>query len=130
MRILISISEPGENCNRPCTGPSKICVFEFEASVGETTPDMADGRVREFLSFNKILPGPLLQVCEGDTVHVNLFNNIKVNFHLINYCQALSISIYLNLSLSLRDRDKADTIISFHHTITPPIVIVVDLVRQ
>ena len=39
--------------------------------------------------------------------------------HLKNeYCQALSISQSLNLSLSLRDRDKADTIITFHHTTT------------
>ena len=81
----ISILGPGETCNRPCTGPSKICVFNFEASVGETSPDMADGRVREFLSFNKILPGPRLQVCEGDTVFVKLKNNIEVNFHLIHY---------------------------------------------
>ena len=30
-------------------------------------------------------------------------------------CQALSISQSLNLSLSLRYRDRADTIITFHH---------------
>ena len=32
------------------------------------------------------------------------------------YCQALSISQFLNLSLSLRDRDRADTIITLYHT--------------
>ena len=39
---------------------------------------------------------------------INLSTNID-----IDNCQALSI--YLNLSLSLRDRDRADTIITFHH---------------
>ena len=34
----------------------------------------------------------------------------------IHCCQALSISQCLNLSLSLRDRDRADTIITFHTT--------------
>ena len=34
-------------------------------------------------------------------------------------CQALSISQSLNLSLSLGDRDRADTIITLYHT-TPP----------
>ena len=33
-------------------------------------------------------------------------------------CQALSIYQSLNLTLSLRDRDRADTIITFHTT--PP----------
>ena len=34
-------------------------------------------------------------------------------------CQVLSISKSLNLSLSLRDRDRADTIITFHTTPPP-----------
>ena len=39
----------------------------------------------------------------------------------LHYCQALSISQSRNLSLSLRDRDRADTIITLpHHTIHPP----------
>ena len=33
---------------------------------------------------------------------------------LTRCCQALSISQSLNLSISLRDRDRADTIITFH----------------
>ena len=34
-------------------------------------------------------------------------------------CQALSIYQSLNLTLSLRDRDRADTIITLYHTTTP-----------
>ena len=36
------------------------------------------------------------------------------------FCQDLSISLPLNLSLSLRDSDRVDTIITFHHH-HPPI---------
>ena len=74
---------PGKKCYRPCTGPPKTCTFKFRARVGWTTPDMADGREREFLSYNNKLPDPHLQVCEGDTVHVKLSNKIKVN-HFFN----------------------------------------------
>ena len=35
-------------------------------------------------------------------------------------CQALSTSQSLNLPLSLRDRDRADTIITLYHTTPPP----------
>ena len=38
----------------------------------------------------------------------------------ISYCQAFSISQSLNLSLSMRARDRADTIITLYHTIHPP----------
>ena len=37
------------------------------------------------------------------------------SFIYVQNCQALSISQSLNPSLSLRDRDRADTIITFHH---------------
>ena len=43
--------------------------------------------------------------CQGNTY-----------FKKMNYCQALSISQSLHLSLSLRDRDRADTIITLYHT--------------
>ena len=37
----------------------------------------ADGRKREVLTYNGILPGPMIVVCEGDTVNVHLVNQIK-----------------------------------------------------
>ena len=37
---------------------------------------LADGRNRSVLTFNNQLPGPLLVVCEGDTVQVTLKNEI------------------------------------------------------
>ena len=49
---------------------------------------------------------------------MRLLNRAKVGT-LIGFCQALSISQSLNLSLFLRDRDRADTIITFHPPTTP-----------
>ena len=44
---------------------------------------------------------------------------IRLTMTAISFCQALAISQYLNLSLSLRDRDRADTMITLpHHTTT------------
>ena len=40
----------------------------------------------------------------------------QLDFIFIVNCQALSISQSLNLPLSLRDRDRADTIITLYHT--------------
>ena len=39
------------------------------------------------------------------------------SFIYVQNCQALSISQSLNPSLSLRDRDRADTIITLPHTV-------------
>ena len=50
---------------------------------------------------------------------LNAFYEIGNIYLFINYCQALSISKSLHLSLSLRDRDRADTTNTLHHT-TPP----------
>ena len=38
---------------------------------------MTDGCIREVLTYNDTVPGPVIRVCEGDTVHVTLLNNIK-----------------------------------------------------
>ena len=61
--------------------PPRTCVFNFTAEEQFTANDsnpklMADGRKRAALTFNGQLPGPLLVVCEGDTVIVNLHNKI------------------------------------------------------
>ena len=54
------------------------------------------------------------------TCHSCFCDNVQViSFLYLIYCQALSISQSLNLSLFLRDRDRADTIITLYHT-TPP----------
>ena len=54
-----------------------------------------------------------------DRLNIALYRYYRCSFH---NCQALSISlsylsisIYLKLSYSLRDRIRADTIITFHH---------------
>ncbi|XP_066595329.1 uncharacterized protein [Prorops nasuta] len=37
----------------------------------------ADGVERGFLSANRMLPGPMIEVCEGDRVLIDVFNNIE-----------------------------------------------------
>ena len=69
-------------CNRECKKDDpKICHFTFVAEVGYTLDNPAlrgaDGRNRSVITFNGQLPGPLLVVCEGDTVIVTLENKIK-----------------------------------------------------
>ena len=75
-----SPSTPVTNpCDRSCTGEAKTCEFTFTATAQMSTNDMADGRIREVLTYNNQIPGPLLKVCEGDTVHVNLINKIEAH---------------------------------------------------
>ena len=52
------------------------------------------------------------------SISTNPFN--KNTIYRVTNCQALSISQSLNLPLSLRDRDRADTIITFHPPPPPP----------
>ena len=69
-------------CDRKCSpNDPKICHFQLVAEVGWTAdnPNLrgADGRNRSVLTYNGQLPGPLLVVCEGDTVVVTLENKIE-----------------------------------------------------
>ena len=68
-------------CDRDCSsGDAMTCTFNFTAEVGYTVDDPekrgADGRNRSVITYNGQLPGPLLVVCEGDTVIVSLENKI------------------------------------------------------
>lgn len=85
----------GENCLRPCTGvaDSKICYFKFvleyyhvmgSACGGCATGNhldclhpqcvTADGHERGFMTINRQFPGPKIEVCENDTIVVDLEN--------------------------------------------------------
>ena len=65
-------------CDRKCDGPALICDFTLLTRAQYTDHDgrRADGVKRSVLTFNGLLPGPTLVVCEGDTVQVELINNI------------------------------------------------------
>ena len=70
-------------CDRDCTALNlepMTCVFNLVARDQFTADDprrFADGRNRSVLTYNHQLPGPLLVVCQDDTVDVILDNQIK-----------------------------------------------------
>ncbi|XP_063697643.1 uncharacterized protein LOC134828593 [Culicoides brevitarsis] len=84
----------GENCLRPCTiDNAKICYFKFTLEhyhvmgsacsgcrVGQhlncSHPACvtADGIERGFMSINRRYPGPSIEVCENDTIVVDVEN--------------------------------------------------------
>ncbi len=68
-------------CDRDCTAPDftpMTCNFNLVArdQLTDAPQRMADGRKRTVLTYNGQIPGPLLVVCEGDTVNVTLDNQI------------------------------------------------------
>ena len=69
-------------CDRDCNATNfepMTCIFTLVAR-DQFTDDprrIADGRLRTVLTYNNQLPGPLLVVCEEDTVIVALENQIK-----------------------------------------------------
>uniref|UniRef100_A0A336LRE1 CSON012189 protein n=1 Tax=Culicoides sonorensis TaxID=179676 RepID=A0A336LRE1_CULSO len=84
----------GEDCLRPCTsGDSKICYFKFyleyyhamgsacaSCNSGNHTDCFnsqcvtADGHERGFMSVNRKFPGTKIEVCENDTIVVDVEN--------------------------------------------------------
>ena len=65
-------------CERECNGEPMTCYFQMITRAQHTDQHgrHADGVRRPVLTFNGVLPGPTLVVCEGDTVKVDLVNNI------------------------------------------------------
>ncbi|XP_014240579.1 laccase-4-like [Cimex lectularius] len=81
-------------CTRECDGKPKICYYELTVelytsmgSACENCPSnftacanpqcvTADGSQRGILTYNRRLPGPSIQVCEGDMVVVDVHNNL------------------------------------------------------
>ncbi|XP_014284391.1 uncharacterized protein [Halyomorpha halys] len=108
----------GEECRRKCDGDSKICYFRFfierYATVGGACRNCtsgvmedcllphcvtADGYERPFISVNRQMPGPSIQVCQGDRVIVDVVNQMpdettSIHWHGINqngsqYCDGV-----------------------------------------
>ncbi|KAH1017377.1 hypothetical protein HUJ05_008024 [Dendroctonus ponderosae] len=93
-----SLSAPDE-CARACREgePPKICYYHFTlemytvlgAACQVCTPNatnpiwsncqciLADGVERGMLSVNRMLPGPSIQVCEGDKVVIDVENHLE-----------------------------------------------------
>jgi len=67
-----------EGWKRTCT---KQCSCNFDLSLQHLYTDeagrMGDGRNRSVLTYNGLLPGPPIVVCEGDIVTINLTNNLR-----------------------------------------------------
>ena len=70
-------------------------------------------RVKNMPLWREISSGSSLELIVYDTLHWSSSNKGQGNI--------VKLSQSLNLSLSLRDRDRADTIITLYHT-TPPIL--------
>ncbi|XP_050695782.1 uncharacterized protein LOC126985218 [Eriocheir sinensis] len=87
---------PGRNCYRKCVeGDSRVCHFDFDVQPYQTMSRAcygcpfnvtdcsrphcigADGVTRRVLVVNKQMPGPPIQVCQGDTVVVNVKNSLS-----------------------------------------------------
>nr|XP_046484960.1 uncharacterized protein LOC124220309 isoform X2 [Neodiprion pinetum] len=101
----VSLSTPME-CLRPCreNEPPKICYYHFTLEIYSAqglacslcTPNMtndldhtcqcvtADGVERTLLAVNRMLPGPSIQVCQGDKIVVdveNLMQGMETTIH-------------------------------------------------
>lgn len=91
--LLIIASALCHECERPCVeGDTKTCMYEFHLqeyyTLGRACFDCpnelsdcrreeciaADGVSRPLLTINRQLPGPAIQVCEGDRIVVDLYN--------------------------------------------------------
>ncbi|XP_064108161.1 uncharacterized protein LOC135216685 [Macrobrachium nipponense] len=91
--VLMVVSALGHECERTCVkGDTRTCMYEFHMqeyhSMGRACFDCprnmsdcsrpeciaADGVSRPLLAVNRQLPGPGIQVCEGDRVVVDVYN--------------------------------------------------------
>jgi FtsP/CotA-like multicopper oxidase with cupredoxin domain len=60
-----------------CNGPREK-TFTLEA--GETTVDLGLGITFAAWTYNDVLPGPVLEACEGDAVTIDMMNHAEA-FH-------------------------------------------------
>ncbi|XP_066951999.1 LOW QUALITY PROTEIN: uncharacterized protein [Macrobrachium rosenbergii] len=91
--MLMVVSALGHECERACVkGDTRTCMYEFHMQEYHTVgracfncpqnisdcsrPECiaADGVSRPLLAVNRQLPGPAIQVCEGDRVVVDVYN--------------------------------------------------------
>ncbi|XP_073980243.1 uncharacterized protein [Rhodnius prolixus] len=103
LQPLVSLADQYQNnsastncniCLRECDGVPRICYYKFKALLYTTMslacgrcPSVkedcylpqcvtADGVPRGITTFNRMLPGPYIQVCKGDTIVVDVVNKL------------------------------------------------------
>ncbi|XP_047501209.1 laccase-1-like [Penaeus chinensis] len=91
--VIVSASGEKHDCERQCAaGDTRTCMYEFNiieyhtlsracydcpSTLSDCTREeciVADGVSRPLLTVNRQLPGPAIQVCEGDRVVVDVHN--------------------------------------------------------
>jgi len=104
LAIVILAVQAEHECERTCeVGGERTCHYEFHITEYQTMsracfecPDnlddcaredcvSADGVPRVFLSINKQLPGPAIQVCEGDHLVVDVYNEMFSDTETIHW---------------------------------------------
>ena len=91
-------SYENHTCIRDCTQSSRPMVCEYDFTLEDYTTlsrycyncrknnqtdcyregcVTADGTARTVMVINRMLPGPSIQVCQGDTIVVNLHNKLR-----------------------------------------------------
>ncbi|XP_055854376.1 uncharacterized protein LOC129918065 [Episyrphus balteatus] len=94
--LYVNVSRyPGELCNRPCRpNDQRMCYFHFTLehyqAMGVACGKCAQGIVEDcnnaqcivgdgvekgVMSINRMIPGPAIQVCQGDLIIVDVVNN-------------------------------------------------------
>lgn len=92
---LLSFSTAQNDCNRTCDGLSRVCSYTFELewflSLGRACFDcpttqsdcfrqdciVGGGFQRGVTAINRMMPGPTIEVCQGDRVEVLLINSLS-----------------------------------------------------
>ncbi|KAK7040803.1 Mco1p [Halocaridina rubra] len=109
---------PGKNCYRRCMpGDARVCHFSFEVHLYQilsracyncprNATDCArsdciagDGIKRRIIAINKQMPGPAMQVCEGDKVVVDVKNSLPaegITMHWHGITQSGSPALTVN----------------------------------
>lgn len=104
--LLLAVSAQGQRheCERPCVaGDTRTCQYVFHMQEYHTLsracfecPDVmsdcsrpecvaADGVSRPVLTINRMLPGPNIQVCEGDRIVVDVHNGQLSDIETIHW---------------------------------------------
>ncbi|KAK4308758.1 hypothetical protein Pmani_019558 [Petrolisthes manimaculis] len=92
--LLSTLTGAAHECERTCVvGDTRTCMYEFHLegyhTLGRACYDcpntlsdclreecvVGDGVAKPILAINKQLPGPDIQVCEGDRIVVDLYNH-------------------------------------------------------
>lgn len=92
---ILSLVTAQNDCNRPCDGLARVCSYTFQLewflALGRPCFDcptvqsdcfrqdciVAGGYQRGVTVINRMMPGPSIEVCQGDRVEVLLINSLS-----------------------------------------------------